>query len=154
MKKKFWMLAALLMTLTAFFACAFAEDSISTTVTMRVSKLTQDAIVNAGEDLSIEINVSGVEPARYQWYFEDEAIEGADQRVYNLVNADLEDAGVYRLDAFDESGKMLLSMDVSVRVVDDRVPKSGDDSRPVAAAAMGLIALAGFAAISLRRDRI
>ena len=98
--------------------------------------------------------MSGVEPARYQWYFEDEAIEGADQRVYNLVNAGLEDAGIYRLDAFDESGKMLLSMDVSVRVVDDRVPKSGDDSRPVAAAAMGLIALAGFAAISLRRDRI
>ena len=50
-------------------------------------------------------------PTSYQWYFEGVPIAGADQRVYNIVDATVEDAGVYRLDAFDGEGNMLLSMD-------------------------------------------
>ena len=65
----------------------------------------------------------------------------------------MEDAGVYRLDAFDENGDMLLSMDIAARVIDDTVPKSGDDSLPVgvAFAALAVAALALFAKLLRRR---
>ena len=135
--------------------CAFAEGVISTTVVMRVSRMTQDAVVNVGEDLSMEVNIDGVSPASYQWYFNDAPIAGANQRVYNIVNASVEDAGVYRLDAFDEDGSMLLSMDIAARVIDDTVPKAGDNSLPVGVAFAGL-AVAGAALLTagfVRRRR-
>lgn len=135
---------AVMLALLLLIGSAIAEGLISTTVVMRVSRMTQDAVVDVGEDLSMEINVDGVTPANYQWYFNDEKIDGADHRVYNIVNAQLADAGVYRMDAFGEDGRMLLSMDISARVIDDTVPKSGDASLPVgvAFAALGLAVLA------------
>ena len=140
MKKLIAILAVMVMLLSA---CALADGVISTQVVMRVSHMTQSAVVNAGEDLSMEINIDGVSPASYQWYYEGRAIEGANQKVYSIVNAQVDDSGVYRMDAFDENGKMLVSMDISARVVDNTVPKSGDDSMPVG------IAAAGFAAAAL-----
>ena len=83
-------------------------------------------------------------PTSYQWYFEGVPIAGADQRVYNIVDATVEDAGVYRLDAFDGEGNMLLSMDIAARVIDDTVPKSGDSSLPVGVA-FAVLAAAGVA---------
>ena len=143
---------ALLRALALLFGCACAEGVISTTVTMRVSHMTQDAVVDAGEDLSMEVNIEGVSPASYQWYFNDAPIEGANQRVYNIVNASVEDAGVYRLDAFDADGSMLLSMDIAARVIDDTVPKSGDDSLPVGVAfAVLAVAVVALSAKLLRR---
>ena len=133
---------------------AFAEGVISTTVVMRVSRMTQDAVVNVGEDLSMEVNIDGVSPASYQWYFNDAPIAGANQRVYNIVNASVEDAGVYRLDAFDEDGAMLLSMDIAARVLDDTVPKAGDASLPVGVAAAGaVVAAAALLTATLVRRR-
>lgn len=125
-----------LLTLIAAFVVlsmltASAEQMITTTVVMRVSHMTQNAVVDVGEDLSMEVNIDGVNPTSYQWYFDGTPISGATQRVYNLVNAQPEDTGVYRLDAFDADGKMLVSMDISARVIDDTVPKSGDDSIPL-----------------------
>ena len=125
-----------ILTLVAAFVvlsmlAASAEQMITTTVVMRVSHMTQNAVVDAGEDLSMEVNIDGVDPASYQWYFDGTPISGATQRVYNLVNAQPEDTGVYRLDAFDADGKMLVSMDISARVIDGTVPKSGDDSIPL-----------------------
>ena len=151
--KKRTICAAVLMALLLLFGCAFAEGVISTTVVMRVSHLTQDAVVDAGEDLSMEVNIDGVSPASYQWYFEGAPISGADQRVYNIVNAAVEDSGIYRMDAFDENGDMLLSMEIAARVIDDTVPKSGDDSLPVgvAFAALAVAALALFAKLLRRR---
>ena len=119
-------------------ACALAEGAISTTVLMRVSRMTQNAVVDAGEDLSIEVSIDGVEPAQYQWYFNDAPIAGATQKVYNIVNAQPEHTGVYRMDAFDENGAMLVSMDVSARVKEDEVPQAGDGSLPVGVAIAGL----------------
>ena len=130
---------------------AVAEGVISTTVVMRVSHLTQDAVVDAGEDLSMEVNIDGVSPASYQWYFEGAPISGADQRVYNIVNAAVEDSGVYRMDAFDENGDMLLSMEIAARVIDDTVPKSGDSSLPVGAAFAVLAAASVALFVKLRR---
>ena len=44
---------AVLMALVLLAGSAFAEGVISTTVVMRVSRITQDAVVDAGEDLSM-----------------------------------------------------------------------------------------------------
>ena len=140
-----------LVALLLLLGSAFAEGVISTTVVMRVSRLTQDAVVDAGEDLSMEVNIDGVSPASYQWYFEGAPISGADQRVYNIVNAAVEDSGVYRMDAFDENGDMLLSMEIAARVIDDTVPKSGDSSLPVGAAFAVLAAASVALFAKLRR---
>ena len=90
-------------------------------------------------------------PASYQWYFEGAPISGADQRVYNIVNAAVEDSGIYRMDAFDENGDMLLSMEIAARVIDDTVPKSGDSSLPVGAAFAVLAAASVALFVKLRR---
>lgn len=139
------------MALLLMLGSAVAEGVISTTVVMRVSHLTQDAVVDAGEDLSMEVNIDGVSPASYQWYFEGAPISGADQRVYNIVNAAVEDSGIYRMDAFDENGDMLLSMEIAARVIDDTVPKSGDSSLPVGAAFAVLAAASVALFVKLRR---
>ena len=94
---------AAVLVVIVLLTSAFAEGKISTTVLMRVSRMTQNAVVNAGEDLSIEVSIDGAQPAQYQWYFNDAPIEGANQKVFNIANAQPEHTGVYRLDAFDES---------------------------------------------------
>ena len=132
--------------------CAVAEGMISTTVVMRVSKMTQNAVVNAGEDLSMEVNIDGVQPDSYQWYFQDQRIEGARQKVYSIVNAQVENSGIYRMEAFDASGNMLVSMEISARVIDPNVPQSGDDSLSLAVPA-SMFALAGAAMIIVFRRK-
>ncbi|HIV29929.1 MAG TPA: immunoglobulin domain-containing protein [Candidatus Pullichristensenella excrementipullorum] len=150
MKRRTFRVLALV-ALLLMLGSAVAEGVISTTVVMRVSHLTQDAVVDAGEDLSMEVNIDGVSPASYQWYFEGAPISGADQRVYNIVNAAVEDSGIYRMDAFDENGDMLLSMEIAARVIDDTVPKSGDSSLPVGAAFAVLAAASVALFVKLRR---
>jgi len=138
---------ASLMVLTT----AYAQSTISTTVVMRVSRMTQSAVVDAGEDLSMEVNIEGVTPVSYQWYFNGTAIEGADQKVYNIVNAQVENAGTYRLDAFDDAGNMLVSMDIAARVIDDTVPQSGDNSLHAGFALAGIVICAAAAFVLRRR---
>ena len=144
---------AILLTVLALMLgmYAVAEGVISTTVVMRVSRMTQSAVVNAGEDLSMEVNIDGVNPSAYQWYFGDEKISGANQKAYSIVNAQVEDSGVYRMDAFDENGKMLVSMDISARVIDDTIPQSGDGSMPVGIAAAVFAAAAAALVLVFRR---
>ena len=150
MKKLIAILAVLMLVLGA---CALAESMISTTVVMRVTQMTQSAIVDAGEDLSLEVNIGGVAPASYQWYFEGRAIPGANRSAYSIVNAKVEDSGIYRIDAFDADGKMLVSMDLNARVIDNSVPKSGDSSMPVGVAAFGFAAAAISLLVVFRRRR-
>ena len=144
-------IALLLAVMLCCSAWAGAEGTVSTTVLMRVSRMTQNAVVNAGEDLSIEVSIDGVNPAQYQWYFNDAPIDGANHKVYNIVNAQPEDTGVYRIDAFDEDGAMLVSTDIVARVVDDTVPQSGDGSMPVGAAFAGIAVCGALLAVLLRR---
>ena len=145
-------LAVLLMAIMLLTpVCASGEGTIATTVVMRVSRMTQNAVVKAGEDLSIEVSIDGVEPAKYQWYFNDVPMEGATQRVYNIVNAQPENTGVYRMDAFDEGGKMLVSMDIAARVLEDAVPQAGDSSMPVGFAFGGIALCGSLLAVLLRR---
>ena len=135
-------MAVLLALILMMAVPAMAENMISTTLVMRVSHMTQNAVVDAGEDLSMEVSIDGAVPASYQWYFNNAPIDGADQKVYSIVNAQVEDAGVYRMDAFDADGRMIISMDICARVLDKSVPKSGDASMPVefALSAMGVAA--------------
>ena len=131
--------------------CASGEGTIATTVVMRVSRMTQNAVVKAGEDLSIEVGIDGVEPAEYQWYFNDVPIDGANQKVYNIVNAQPENTGVYRIDAFDANGRMLVSMDIAARVLEETVPQAGDRSMPVGVAFAAMALCGGLLAVLLRR---
>lgn len=143
--------AIAVIALLSINACAFAQNAIDTTVVMRVSHMTQNAVVDAGEDLSIEVSIDGVTPEAYQWYFNDAPIQGATQKVLNIVNAQPEDAGIYRLDAFDAEGNMAVSMDIAARVVEDVVPQSGDSSMPVGYAFAGMLLCAAAMAVVLRR---
>ena len=155
MKRNMARLAALVVAVMLVASvCALGEGTISTTVLMRVSRMTQNAVVKAGEDLSIEVGIDGVEPAEYQWYFNDAPIEGADQKVYNIVDAKPEDTGVYRMDAFDENGAMVVSMDVAARVLEDEVPQAGDGSLPVGAAIAAFAACGMALAVLLRKRRL
>lgn len=142
---------AALLVLLLLTVNAAAEQMISTTLVMRVSHMTQNAVVDAGEDLSMEVSVDGVEAQSYQWYFDGTPIDGATQKVYSIVNAQPENTGVYRMDAFDEDGKMVVSMDISARVIDKTVPKSGDASLPLPAALGVMSVAAAVLAFSLRR---
>ena len=152
MNRVFSRLAAILIAVMLLASvCACAEGTISTTVLMRVSRMTQNAVVKAGEDLSIEVSIDGVEPSAYQWYFNDAPIDGANQKVYNIVNAQPEHTGVYRMDAFDDSGAMLVSMDVSARVLEEEVPQAGDGSLPIGFAFAGLALCGALLAVLLRR---
>ena len=54
MKRRTFRVLALV-ALLLMLGSAVAEGVISTTVVMRVSHLTQDAVVDAGEDLSMEV---------------------------------------------------------------------------------------------------
>ena len=137
--RKRWMKLAVVMVaiLLAASVCAIAEGTISTTVLMRVSRMTQNAVVKAGEDLSIEVN-----------------IDGANQKVYNIVNAQPEHTGVYRMDAFDENGAMVVSMDVAARVLEDEVPQAGDGSLPVGMAMAGIAACGVLLVVLLRKRRM
>jgi len=146
---------ALCVLLLLSSVCASAAQALTATVVMKVSRTAQDSIINEGEDLSIDVQIEGVSPASYLWYFDGVAIPGADQRVYAIDAATPEDAGTYRMEAFDEAGKMLLSMEFSVRVIEKALPKSGDDTLgmlPVALAMAALIALMG-AGFAVKRRR-
>ena len=152
MNRRITKLVTLLFAVMLFVSvAALAEGTISTTVLMRVSRMTQNAVVNAGEDLTIEVSIDGVSPSQYQWYFNDVPINGASQKVYNIVNAQPEHTGVYRLDAFDENGAMLVSMDVAARVLEKDVPKAGDSSMPVGYALAGVVVCGALLVALLRR---
>gem|GEM_PF-1770411 len=142
--------AVALIAVLAMAICAYAEGTISTQLLMRVSRMTQSAVVDIGEDLSMEVNIEGAAPASYQWYYNDTPIDGANQKVYNIVNAKPADSGIYRLDAFDADGKMLVSMDINARVLDPEVPKAGDRTLPLPLVG-GAMAAAGAVLLYMRR---
>lgn len=125
-------------------ASGLSASALTATVVMRISRTAQDSVIDVGEDLSIEVDIEGVVPASYGWHFNGEAIPGANQRVYNIENAAVEDAGVYSMEAYDSNGGVILIMDFSVRVIDPALPKAGDNTLSVGL--VSAIMLAAFAA--------
>jgi len=131
-----------------------AEGAIRTYLTFRITTRTQSAIVNVGEDLQIEVGVEGVTPTHYQWYFEGEKLTvNGNERVYNLVNASLEDQGIYRMEAYT-GDKLQVMVEVNVRVIDPaELPETGDGSVPVEYAIAAAAVLAACAALLIVRRR-
>ena len=135
-------------------SCAVAETgAIRTYLTFRITTQTQSAIVDVGEDLQIEVGVDGVQPTSYQWYFEGQPIEkNGNERIYNLLNAQVEDAGIYTMEAYT-GNDLALKVEVNVRVINPTViPAAGDDSIPVEAA-FGVTAAALIAMTALLKKR-
>lgn len=155
MMKKITTRALVLCFLMIFMAGAAlaAGSGVRTSLTFRVTTPTQNSVVSVGQDLQIEVGVDGVEPTSWQWFFEGTPItENGDQRVYNIVNAQMSDAGIYRMQAY-VGERMVLSVDVNVRVIDtSSIPQAGDDSMPVyyAFAAMGC-GVVGLIALAARK---
>ena len=153
--KRFVRIAALFSLMAvALMAAAGSAQALSASVVMKVSRTAQDSVVNVGEDLTIDVDIEGVEPAMCRWFFEDELIEGAGSSVLSIGSASLEDAGAYRMEAYDAEGAMLVSMEFAVRVVDKALPKSGDDTLGAGAVAGGMtLCAAGLTALMVRRRR-
>ena len=57
------------------------------------------------------------------------------------------------MDAFDANGNMVVSMDISARVIDDTIPQSGDGSMPVGVAA-AVFAMAAASLVLVMRRRV
>ena len=151
-KRIFIAVIAIAMMLTA---SVYTAQALSAGVVMTVSRTTQDSIINEGENLTIDVQLDEVEPALYRWYFNDELIPGATANVYTIASAVPEDAGMYRVEAYSENGKMLVTMEFSVRVIENALPKSGDDTMSIGVitAAMA-VCTAGIAALVIHRRSI
>ena len=89
--------------------------------------------------------MDGVIPTSYLWYFQNDPIPGANYARYSIVSAAPADAGLYRVEAFDDAGSMLMSMEFNVRVVEKALPKSGDATLD----AWLLIAIMGAAGLTM-----
>ena len=152
MSKRF--LCVALVVLAMLVTVAGSAYAMSANVVMKVSRTAQDSVVNAGEDLTIDVRLDGVEAAKYRWYFEDALIEGAESRVYTVRRAGIEDAGIYRMEAFSADGAMLASMEFAVRVIDDALPQAGDRTlSPIAVTGiMGASAVVLCGAIMRRKQ--
>jgi len=155
-RKTAFVFLAVLIAFIICTSCALAETgAIRTYLTFRITTRTQSAIVDVGEDLQIEVGVEGVQPTRYQWYFEGEAIEkNGNERIYNLLNARPEDAGIYTMEAYT-GDNLALKVEVNVRVINPTViPASGDDSLPVEIAFVFAGAVVAFMTILLKKRRV
>ncbi len=153
--KTAYVFLAVILAFVICTSCAFAESgAIRTYLTFRITTQTQSAIVDVGEDLQIEVGLEGVQPTRYQWYFEGNAIEkNGNERIYNLLNAQPEDAGIYTMEAYTDE-ELVLKVEVNVRVINPTViPASGDNSLPVEIAFVLAGAAVVFMAILLKKRR-
>jgi len=109
---------------------ASAEGMISASVQVRASRNVYDSVIRAGEDVDMTVDIVGFEPAACQWYFGDAPVDGANAKVMHIDSAEVSDTGMYRLDALDENGRVRLSVDVALRVVDREIPQTGDARLP------------------------
>ena len=119
---------------------ACAEGMISASVQVRASRNVYDSVIRAGEDVDMTVDIAGFEPAACQWYFGGMPVEGANAAVMHIDYAEVSDTGMYRLDALDESGRVRLSVDVALRVVDRDIPQTGDARLPQSAWITGISA--------------
>ena len=155
MSKRFARIISVVALITVMLiASVSTAQALSAGVVMTVSRTTQDSVVDEGESLTIDVQIDGVEPALYRWYFEDAMIEGASSRVYCIDSASPEDAGMYRVEAYSAEGKMLVTMEFSVRVIGKELPKSGDSTLGIGTlAAMMSLSAAAAAGLIIRKRR-
>lgn len=124
------------------------EPLISAAVQVKASRSVYDSMIRAGEDVDISVDIQGFAPAACQWYREDEAIDGANGTLLHISSAKTQDTGIYRMDAMDENGKVRVSADVSLRVVDSTIPKMGDARLPAPVIGAAMAAAAAVCLLS------
>lgn len=143
MRRKLLAFVLLLMLLTA---SAAAEGVISANVHVRASRTVYDSVIRVGEDVDMTVDIAGFVPAACQWYREGMMIECENLPTLHIDSAEVADSGIYRMDALDSDGRVRLSVDVALRVVDYAIPQTGD-SRIPAPTLIGAIA-AAFAVLA------
>lgn len=136
---------AILLLLSMLCAAACAEGMITASVQVRASRSVYDSVIRTGEDIDMSVSIDGFTPTLCQWYFEDAPIEGANETTLHIESADTADTGMYRMDAMDADGKIRVSVDVAIRVVDYTIPKTGDPR----ASRIPLMLLTGAAALGI-----
>ena len=132
---------------------AVAEAPIGATVNVRATRDVRDSVIRAGEDVDLLVTLTGFSLEICQWYREGEALAGENMASLHLEDAEVSDTGVYRMDALDADGRVRVSVDVALRVVDDRLPQTGDGALPAAVpmTAMGVGASAALILMQKRR---
>ncbi|WMJ72011.1 immunoglobulin domain-containing protein [Cytophagaceae bacterium ABcell3] len=89
------------------FSCALPE----------ISDMADAYEVNVGDELVLEVDVSGPGNNTYQWYFNGEPIEGATESSFAISDASSDDAGVYYVVVNNDNGETR-SDDIHVSVAD------------------------------------
>lgn len=152
-------LLAFCLLLALCIGTASAEGMISASVQVRASRNVYDSVIRVGEDVDMAVEVAGFEPVVCQWYFGEMPLEGENTAALRINSADVADTGVYRMDALDEAGRVRVSVDVALRVVDHTIPKTGDNRIPqnvlllaMVSAALTLAAMIGCKAAKKRAD--
>ncbi len=148
----------ILMAVLLFGLCgtAVAEGPVGATVHVRASRDVRDSVIRVGEDVDLMVTLSGFEPESCLWYREGERIDGEARTSLRISGAQVSDTGVYRMDALDTDGRVRVSVEVSLRVVDGTIPQTGDDSLPRAIPLAMTGAAGGMAALlaGVRRRRL
>lgn len=72
-----------------------------------------------GESVKFSATVLGMNVVRYQWLKNDEVIPDGTETNYNIPCIDLEDYGTYSLEAFHETGKLVVGKIVLTQVLKD-----------------------------------
>lgn len=134
-------IALILILLVCISATASASGIIGASVHVRASRSVYDSVIQAGEDVDLFVEISNFTPSGYVWYREGILIEGEHSHTCRIEAAQVEDSGIYRMDAIDASGKVRVSAEVALRVVDQTIPKTGD-GRPAPVLLMGAMASA------------
>lgn len=147
MRKKIAVIIAVLLLVAVM---ASAEGLITASVHVKASRNVYDSVIRTGEDVDMTVDISGFTPVACQWYKGGEPVEGASQTTLHIDSADVSDTAVYRMDAMDETGRVRVSADVALRVVDYSIPKTGDARAPKPLVA-GMMAAAAAVALIIRK---
>jgi len=139
---KYILRALLAVFVLALPACAYADKTISTTVEID-GETAREAVFAAGSNGEIQVSVTGCDVAECRWYRNGTEIPGETGFVLRIENAGKGDQGLYTFDAYGADGKLLIRVEVNVRVILPDVPASGDGSLPVWAAFAGMAASGG-----------
>ena len=126
-------ITAVLLMMLLFATAACAEDMISASIQVKASRSVYDSVIRTGEDVDMTVQINGFTPAVCLWYRGEQLLEGENQPSLHISSADVDDTGIYRMDALDTQGRVRLSVDVALRVVDSVIPKTGDARLPAAA---------------------
>ena len=80
------------------------EAIIGVSTLAEITTQPENKTVLEGNELNLEIDVKSFSNTSYQWFKDDEAINGADSEVLSIENAALTDAGTYKCEVTNDCG--------------------------------------------------